>query len=60
MAAEFSRELGVKVYEGEKRLVKLGFWVGAKAGYGYRPHDAVSGWVLTGSLSIRSNKAADL
>ncbi|HXM59429.1 MAG TPA: recombinase family protein [Terriglobales bacterium] len=36
MAAEFSRELGVKVYEGKKRLVKLGFWVGAKAGYGYR------------------------
>lgn len=36
MAAEFSRELGVKVFEGKRRLVKLGFWVGAKAGYGYR------------------------
>jgi DNA invertase Pin-like site-specific DNA recombinase len=36
MAAEFSRELGVKVFEGKCRLVKLGFWVGAKAGYGYR------------------------
>jgi DNA invertase Pin-like site-specific DNA recombinase len=36
MAAEFSRELGVKVFEGKCRLVKMGFWVGAKAGYGYR------------------------
>ena len=36
MAAEFSRELGVKVFEEKCRLVKLGFWVGAKAGYGYR------------------------
>jgi len=36
MAAEFSRELGVKVFEGKSRLVKLGFWVGGKAGYGYR------------------------
>jgi DNA invertase Pin-like site-specific DNA recombinase len=36
MAAEFSRELGVKVFEGKCRLVRLGFWVGAKAGYGYR------------------------
>jgi DNA invertase Pin-like site-specific DNA recombinase len=36
MAAEFSRELGVKVFEGKCRLVKLGFWVGATAGYGYR------------------------
>lgn len=30
MAAEFSRELGVKVYEGKKRLVHLGFRVGGK------------------------------
>jgi len=36
MAAEFSRELGVKVFEGKCRLVKMGFWVGAKPGYGYR------------------------
>jgi len=36
MAAEFSRELGAKVFEGKSRLVKLGFWVGGKAGYGYR------------------------
>ena len=36
MAAEFSRELGIKVFEGKCRLVKLGFWVGAKPGYGFR------------------------
>ncbi len=36
MAAEFSRELGEKVFRGKTRLVKLGFWVGGAAGYGYR------------------------
>ena len=36
MAAEFSRELGVKVYAGKKRLVQLGFRVGGRAGYGLR------------------------
>lgn len=36
MAAEFSRELGEKVFRGKTRLVQLGFWVGGQAGYGYR------------------------
>ena len=36
MAAEYSRELGVKVYAGKKRLVELGFRVGGAAGYGLR------------------------
>ncbi len=36
MAAEFSRELGEKVFRGKTRLVQLGFWVGGTAGYGYR------------------------
>lgn len=36
MAAEFSRDLGVKVFNGKSRLVKLGFWVGGPPGYGYR------------------------
>jgi DNA invertase Pin-like site-specific DNA recombinase len=36
MAAEFSRELGVKVFNGKKRIVQLGFWVGGEAGYGYQ------------------------
>ena len=36
MAAEYSRELGVKVYAGKKRLVQLGFRVGGQAGYGLR------------------------
>lgn len=36
MAAEFSRELGEKVFRGKSRLVQMGYWVGGKAGYGYR------------------------
>ena len=36
MAAEYSRELGVKVYAGKKRLAQLGFRVGGCAGYGLR------------------------
>jgi len=36
MAAEFSRELGEKVHRGKIRLVKSGFWVGGKVGFGYR------------------------
>jgi DNA invertase Pin-like site-specific DNA recombinase len=36
MAAEFSRELGEKVFRGKVRIVQLGFWVGGPAGYGYR------------------------
>jgi len=36
MAAEFSRELGEKVYRGKSRIAQLGFWVGGPPGYGYR------------------------
>jgi DNA invertase Pin-like site-specific DNA recombinase len=36
MAAEFSRELGERVFRGKTRIVQLGFWVGGSAGYGYR------------------------
>ena len=36
MAAEFSRELGVKSYEGQRRLALLGFKMGGRAGYGLR------------------------
>ena len=34
MAAEYSRELGVKCFDGQKRLFDLGFHVGGTAGYG--------------------------
>jgi DNA invertase Pin-like site-specific DNA recombinase len=34
MAGEYSRELGVKVSAGQKRLAELGFWQGGPAGYG--------------------------
>jgi DNA invertase Pin-like site-specific DNA recombinase len=36
MAAEFSRELGEKVFRGKTRLAQMGFWMGGPAGYGYR------------------------
>jgi DNA invertase Pin-like site-specific DNA recombinase len=36
MAAEYSRELGVKVYAGQRRLALLGFRVLGAAGYGLR------------------------
>jgi DNA invertase Pin-like site-specific DNA recombinase len=36
MAAEFSRELGVKVLNAKKRLAQLGFRMGAMPGYGLR------------------------
>jgi DNA invertase Pin-like site-specific DNA recombinase len=36
MAAEFSRELGVKVYNGQARLAGMGFKMGGSAVYGLR------------------------
>jgi len=36
MAAEYSRELGVKVRAGQLRLAQLGFRQGGQAGYGLR------------------------
>jgi len=36
MAGEYSRELGVKVFIGKKRLAELGFWQGGPPGYGFR------------------------
>jgi DNA invertase Pin-like site-specific DNA recombinase len=36
MAGEFSRELGVKVFAGQKRLAQLGFKSGGVPGYGLR------------------------
>jgi DNA invertase Pin-like site-specific DNA recombinase len=36
MAAEYSRELGEKVFRGKSHLVRLGYWVGGPPGFGYR------------------------
>ena len=36
MAGEYSRELGVKVFAGQKRLTLLGFKTGGRPGYGLR------------------------
>src|ERR1700744_5081597 len=36
MAGEYSRELGLKVFAGKRRIVDLGFRVGGFAGFGLR------------------------
>ena len=36
MAGEYSRELGVKVLDGQRRLARLGFKQGGRPGYGLR------------------------
>lgn len=36
MAAEYSRELGVKVLAGQQRIARLGFWAVGTAGFGLR------------------------
>jgi len=36
MAGEYSRELGTKVYDGQKRLAQLGFHIGRQPRYGLR------------------------
>ena len=36
MAREYSRELAVKVLEGQRRLARLGFKQGGRPGYGLR------------------------
>jgi DNA invertase Pin-like site-specific DNA recombinase len=36
MAAEYSRELGVKCFAGKERLAQLAFRMGGQAGYGFR------------------------
>jgi DNA invertase Pin-like site-specific DNA recombinase len=36
MAAQYSQELSLKVYQGKVRLARMGFWMGGQCGYGYR------------------------
>ncbi len=36
MAGEYSRELGVKVFAGQRNIVQRGFRLGSRAGYGFR------------------------
>jgi DNA invertase Pin-like site-specific DNA recombinase len=36
MAGEFSRELSIKVFAGQKRLVEKGYWLGGQPGFGLR------------------------
>jgi DNA invertase Pin-like site-specific DNA recombinase len=43
MAGEYSRELSVKVFAGQCRLIELGFRQGGPAGYGLRRHLVLQG-----------------
>jgi len=36
MAGEYSRELSNKVFEGQSRLARMGYWAGSVPGYGLR------------------------
>ncbi len=57
MAAEFSRELGEKVFRGKSRLVRLGFWVGGAAGLGYRRMMVSGSGVLKQILKAGEHKS---
>lgn len=52
MAAEWSRELSVKVHAGHCRVASLGYRVGGPVGYGLRRR-----WITTSSAYIRSGAA---
>jgi Resolvase, N terminal domain len=57
MAAEFSRELGTKVYMGQARLVRMGFHVGASAGYGLQRMMVSAGRQMKGVLGPGDHKS---
>jgi len=57
MAAEFSRELGVKVLAGQKRLAGLGFKQGGVPGYGLRRMLISSGGVPKQELATGERKS---
>jgi DNA invertase Pin-like site-specific DNA recombinase len=57
MAAEYSRELGTKVYAGQARLVRNGFWMGASPGYGLRRMMLSSEGEQKGKLRIGDHKS---
>jgi len=57
MAAEFSRELGVKVLAGQERLARLGFKQGGVPGYGLRRMLISSGGVPKQELATGERKS---
>jgi DNA invertase Pin-like site-specific DNA recombinase len=56
MAAEYSRELSVKVYAGQRQVVSRGFWGGSKAGYGLRRMAISSDGFRTQILEFHEHK----
>lgn len=56
MAGEFSRELSTKVFQGQCRLVQLGFRQGGKPGYGFRRMLVGENGVRKGILSRGEHK----
>jgi len=56
MAAEFSRELGVKSRAGQERAVHLGFATGTLPCIGYRRQAIAAGGAAKGVLSVRERK----
>jgi DNA invertase Pin-like site-specific DNA recombinase len=57
MAGEFSRELGVKVFAGQKRLARLGFRQGGEAGYGLRRMLVSAGGIRKQELGTGERKS---
>lgn len=57
MAGEYSRELSVKVFAGQCRLIELGFRQGGNAGYGLRRQLIDRNGVLKGILTRGEHKS---
>jgi DNA invertase Pin-like site-specific DNA recombinase len=57
MAGEYSRELGVKTYAGQKRLALLGFKQGGVPGYGLRRMLVSASGVPKQELALRERKS---
>jgi DNA invertase Pin-like site-specific DNA recombinase len=57
MAGEYSRELSVKTFSGQSRLVELGFHSGGAAGYGLRRQLVDKDGIPKGSLEFQQKKS---
>ena len=57
MAGEYSRELSVKVFAGQSRLIQLGFRQGGMAGYGLRRQLVDAGGNPKAELTIGEHKS---
>ena len=56
MAGEYSRDLGIRVFEGQKRLTLLGFKQGGVAGFGLRRMLVSASGVAKQELALRERK----